>query len=61
MVKKVVGSGLDFECFRLVYLRSVDGIYVLFIEQCGNSLVRVIKCKKIIDFVINFFMFLNES
>lgn len=32
MVKKVVGSGLDFECFRLVYLRSVDGIYVLFIE-----------------------------
>lgn len=61
MAKKVAGSGLDFECLRLAHSRSADGIHALFTEQCGNSSVRVTKCKKIIDSVTNFFMSLNES
>lgn len=51
MAKKVAGSGLDFECLRLAHSRSADGIHALFTEQCGNSSVRVTKCKKIIDSV----------
>nr|XP_034331420.1 uncharacterized protein LOC117680512 isoform X2 [Crassostrea gigas] len=46
MAKKVAGSGLDFECLRLAHSRSADGIHALFTEQCGNSSVRVTKCKK---------------
>lgn len=61
MVKKIVGSALNFDSLKLVYLRDDNGIWVLFIEVCSNGFVRVIKFNKVIEVVSLFFLLLNES
>lgn len=61
MVKKIVGSVLNFDSLKLVYLRDDNGIRVLFIEVCSNGFVRVIKFNKVIEVVSLFFLLLNES